>query len=576
MLNVLLTLPLALAPIAPAPTALLVTQDADTVESLLDQGRAELENGRPIQAEEFFQKADQLSGEKLETKMWVLRAWMDQGRSNDTLDAIDKLTKAGNKGLEIDYLYGMAFERRAEQAMMNGSGDISVQMNFDDAVRFLQKVTEADPNRYRDAFLPLATAGWHAQKLDIARKAAEEAVLRYPKHGEANLMLGRICLSQFQVAHGSAEQPPVEEWPDEVTGHWTLARDAFADAMTNFGSPKRNDTRTQNLLSQAAVQLGHTWVWKSAREEASQAYATAIGWMPDRVNIAEIRGLVTNPDNPNDLSLFCDTLEGAVTKFQKTFGKKDARNGALLWWLGYARYWGGKRVEAEAAFVDCLAIEPGYTNSWVYIGLSRYDQKKWPEAIEAFHTSWKADPTTTINEVRADLNGNAAKLKFLLGQAYKDNNLEQCAMLAELVAESTTNVAADWNNAGLFLRDWAEFQARTKKNLTADERAGIMKLYENSLRAYTRSMDLSPEDPQVLNDTAVILHYYLQREFERAESMYVKAGELADKLLADGKLKGEELNRIQIAKRDAGNNLRLLRKAMKDAKKPVEAGTGKQ
>ena len=54
MLNVLLILPLALAPIAPASTALLVTQDADTVESLLDQGRAELENGRPIQAEEFF------------------------------------------------------------------------------------------------------------------------------------------------------------------------------------------------------------------------------------------------------------------------------------------------------------------------------------------------------------------------------------------------------------------------------------------------------------------------------------------------------------------------------------------
>ena len=39
--------------------------------------------------------------------MWILRAWMDQGRSNDTLDAIDALGPEQASEAERDYLYGM-------------------------------------------------------------------------------------------------------------------------------------------------------------------------------------------------------------------------------------------------------------------------------------------------------------------------------------------------------------------------------------------------------------------------------------------------------------------------------------
>jgi hypothetical protein len=87
---------------------------------------------------------------------------MDQGRSNDTLDALDELSRAGQQGPEMDYLYGMAFARRAEGLLESGVTDSSVEMNFQDAKDRLEKVTKLDAARYHDAFLPLASA-WYTQ-----------------------------------------------------------------------------------------------------------------------------------------------------------------------------------------------------------------------------------------------------------------------------------------------------------------------------------------------------------------------------------------------------------------------------
>lgn len=560
-----------------APTTAYVRQDAaaavETVESLVAEGRTALENGRFQDAETLFGRAHGLSGGAFETQVWVLRAWMELGRSNDTLDAIDALAGDGREGPAMDYLYGMAFARRAEQAVMSGGGDVSVGMNFSDAVRFLKSATEADPDRYRDAFLALATSAWYSQDLPLARTAADEAVHRYPKQGEANLMRGRIALSQFQLAQRDAGGPLPADWKGDVLAHWTVARDSFADAVTNFGTPKRNDQRNQNMKSQAAVQLGHAWIWKQARDEAARAYSTAIAWGPDRVNIFEIRSFLTDPENPNDQKLFLGALEDATKTFQGKFGKQDERNATLLWWLGYARYWGGKRPEAEEAYLACLELEPGYTNAWVYIGLARYDQKRYDEAIEAFRTGWDVDPVSVVNEVKQDQTGNANRLRFLIGHAFNAGDLERASFVAELVAEATETVSSDWNNLGLFLRDWAEARHRAAADGDTEELAQVEALYERAYTAYGRSLALTPNDPQVVNDTAVMLHYYLDRELDKAREMYVRAGELAMKELEKQNLSRDDRERFETAQRDARNNLRALEKTLeKRAGKGAGAG----
>src|SRR5262249_33271145 len=158
--------------------------------------------GKPAEAEGVFTAAATADKDSLRTRMWVLRAWMDQDRSNDTLDALDALSHAGQQGPERDYLYGMAFARRAEGLLAQGATDSSVEMNFQDAKDRLEKVTKLDAARYHDAFLPLASASWYVQDLDTARWAADRAVEQPSASPQAWLTRGRVVMAQFLSAQG--------------------------------------------------------------------------------------------------------------------------------------------------------------------------------------------------------------------------------------------------------------------------------------------------------------------------------------------------------------------------------------
>jgi tetratricopeptide (TPR) repeat protein len=148
----------------------------DGVTDWIARGREALEAGRAAEAQKIFEEAAAKDQNSLRTRTWVLRSWMDQGRINDSLDAIDELAKGGAKGPAVDYLYGMAFARKARGYMQTNVAGGPVQMALDDAVQYLDRAVKADPELARDAFLPLAEAAWYGQKLDIARSAAETAV----------------------------------------------------------------------------------------------------------------------------------------------------------------------------------------------------------------------------------------------------------------------------------------------------------------------------------------------------------------------------------------------------------------
>ena len=75
---------LACASRDPAPEA----SSRETAAVWIARGRAELERGDPASAEGSFQRAAELEPEAFEPRLWTLRAWMDQGRSND-MEVVD-------------------------------------------------------------------------------------------------------------------------------------------------------------------------------------------------------------------------------------------------------------------------------------------------------------------------------------------------------------------------------------------------------------------------------------------------------------------------------------------------------
>ena len=82
--------------------------------------------------------------------------------------------------------------------------------------------------------------------------------------------------------------------------------------------------------------------------------------------------------------------------------------------------------------------------------------------------------------------------------------------------------------------------------------------WEKAWTAYSRAIDMDKR-PEYINDGAVLLHYYLEREYDKAIAMYDEAEALAKNWLANRELSGSEKSIVEIALRDAGDNRAKLR-----------------
>ncbi|HIA38549.1 MAG TPA: tetratricopeptide repeat protein [Planctomycetes bacterium] len=83
---------------------------------------------------------------------------------------------------------------------------------------------------------------------------------------------------------------------------------------------------------------------------------------------------------------------------------------------------------------------------------------------------------------------------------------------------------------------------------------------EKSLAAYQHALSIEPDNPQIMNDLAVIYHYYLKSDDEIALDLYAKAIVRAEEILNDESLIDEDLSLIKTALRDARSNINKLRK----------------
>ena len=155
-----------------------------------------------------------------------------------------------------------------------------------------------------------------------------------------------------------------------------------------------------------------------------------------------------------------------------------------------------------------------------------------------------------------------AVLGFLTGNQARTQparNLE-AAWLSELRAEVRPEDPTAWNDIGLFYRDAGDALIRDRSEAKQRER---FEHYEKSLAAYRRALELAPDDPAYLNDTAVVLHYCFEKDLEEAKRMYLRSTERAQEELARTDLRPELREVYQIALRDSRNNLQRLEALMK-------------
>lgn len=524
---------------------------SESVDDWIARGREALRAKRPDEALRAFEQAAQLDGSTPKSKVWLVRGWIALGRCDDGMQAADELRAAQAPAADCDYLLGLSFACAAKRALAQGGGQYT-QGQFDDAVTLLDQALKADGVRYADAWIVLAEAGWYAQKLELARDAAERAVALDPKDPASLGLLGKIAFSQFSAEQGKEDKSGGEP-------HWKAALAAFEKVIAELG--RTSDAAGLWTLFEAHLQSAYLHQWKQDTKAAAASYAIAASLNPGGVDFNQMRGGLG--------AEFEACLADALAKFRAREGEADPAASTLHWWYGFAMFENAKMREAEEQFRRAVQLYPRYTNAWYYVFRAQYSQGDYEQAIEALRTNWRLDPDDLANSLRADSGLNLPIVEFLVGwcadPAKHDGGARNAdaALLSEMLTRVVPTQARYWNNLGLFLRDQGD--ALRFANKDADP-AELMKLWEGAYAAYLKTLELEPENPNYLNDTAVMLHYYFKRDYEAALAMYERAARAADVLLARKDLPADERQVIQIAKRDSNNNIGKVKRILEKQK----------
>jgi tetratricopeptide (TPR) repeat protein len=553
MNRILCILLLAIVPAAfTVATASATVQVADErIEALVLEGKELLARGLPNEAREVFVRAHMDSGGAFSTYVWVLRALMETGSLNDTMDLIDALPQEDRESAGGNYLYGMASFLRGKGHLASGNQDGSIRFAFEDAMTFLKRATELAPETYHDGFLALAESAWYSRDLATARIAATKAVELAPASALAHYTLGRILFSHYSTALEQAN--PAEE--AEGLLRETVAQ--FRSALLALGRPAT--PADGRLAARIHNQLGLCHVWKEERESAAEAFAEAMAWEPSEVSFSDLNNWLSTPESN---AAFLTALNVGAEKFAQRHGADALGDATLLWWLGYANFAAGEYAAAEAAFKQAVKKWPQFLNAWYYIGLARYHQQDYAGCIAALRMNWEAEPANLVTSINSNRESNLEILDWIVSWCSTEERYVDASLVCEMRVGTFAENWKYWDNLGFFSR-YAGAAVAASEDAELRDTAAVY--YERALVAYETARALAPDKPHLLNDGAVLLHYYLHRDLERAKTMYEAALAEATALLAAAAgISDEDRQLAETAQSDARKNLENLAAGISD------------
>jgi tetratricopeptide (TPR) repeat protein len=258
-----------------------------------------------------------------------------------------------------------------------------------------------------------------------------------------------------------------------------------------------------------------------------------------------------------DLAQTYNWLQGDARAPLTVLIDKNPKHVDALWYRGLSSWvsspvdWPGLRDD----LLKVLEINPGFADAYFYLGNGA--MRRGADLVAAENTADADDAYKAAArfwaaylEARGGIYANslsqaadrgasvAQDMTWLAGRAYGFGEAAQAATIMSFVVQVTPEDGFAWQNFAFFHRD-----------------AGNA---EKAREAYAKAYELLPEDPQVMNDYAVIHHYYLKDEDELALDLYRRAIKIAQAMLDAGGMTEEDRGRISVALRDATNNLKKL------------------
>ncbi len=377
-------------------------------------------------------------------------------------------------------------------------------------------------------------------------------------------------------------------------------------------------------------QLSNLFLWEQRGPEALQTLRTALAILPDNEgihtafvrqlgDISQAQASAAGADAAAALQARYDAILGAYA----TFRERHPENALGFWYSAFETFYqaldrfesgadGGYDVagfgEAERLFEACRTREPGFTDACVdyeilcrtAAGWCLYQLERDADAEAMFFSAEDLRPLGSeaarrgraagLDLFLSGANGSKrlpsalAGLDFLVRRATADPTslvgLERGARLADRMFSARPENPNLANNVGFVNRDaavlremdasarFARAESDEDRAAAAASRARAQELIERSWAAYCIAAAMTPDDVRVVNDTGLIMTYYLRTDAEAAERYLLDA-------VADGTVQiqadMDEKARYALneAWGDAHQNMGILEMTLRDNPAPA-------
>ena len=249
-------------------------------------------------------------------------------------------------------------------------------------------------------------------------------------------------------------------------------------------------------------------------------------------------------------------------------------NATVLWYLGEALYLQGREARsvgdtllasscwdrAEDRFHQAMALREDYQAScedWLFLvrtqrGWTLRDEGRIDDAASSLLNTLRQSPER-LEPTSAPESLHLA-IDAIVADYFRANDLKNARSFLRQVC-AVRNDDGNWcNNLGFFCRDLGVMA------MEAGDVEQAAELFEESWEAYSRAVELLPDDPRVVNDRALIAVYYRDEDHDLAEQELHRSIALGTAALAemDENVPQAEHEYVDMAVGDAWENLAYL------------------